>query len=75
MPTFSPLQSGDSSRTDVAREARRDRAIVLAIIVLFLWTGGWLSAGRLTLTRMIDTFEDVNGLHLASGATMPRASA
>jgi catalase len=38
-------------------------AIVLAIIVLFLWTGGWLSAGRLTLTRMIDTFEDVNGLH------------
>jgi catalase len=38
-------------------------AIVLAIIVLFLWTGGWLSAGRLTPTRMIDTFEDVNGLH------------
>src|ERR1700754_3615380 len=38
-------------------------AVVLAIIVLFLWTGGWLSAGRLTPTLMIDTFEDVDGLH------------
>jgi catalase len=38
-------------------------AIVLAITVLFLWAGGWLSGGRLTPTRMVDTFEDVNGLH------------
>jgi catalase len=38
-------------------------AIVLAIMVLFLWTGGWLSADRLTPKRMINTFEDVNGLH------------
>ncbi|WIM10368.1 catalase family peroxidase [Enhydrobacter sp.] len=38
-------------------------AIVLALIVLFLWTGGWLTSGRLTQTRLIDTFEDVNGPH------------
>jgi catalase len=38
-------------------------AVVLAIIVLFLWAGGWLSAGRLTPTRVIDTFEGVNGPH------------
>ena len=50
-------------------------AIVLAIIVLFLWTGGWLSAGRLTPTRMIDTFEDVNGLQLTPAAPIPFACA
>src|SRR5215475_1966919 len=38
-------------------------AIVLAVAVLFLWTGGWLSGGHLTPTRMVDTFEDVNGPH------------
>ncbi len=38
-------------------------AIVVSIVVLFLWTGGWLTSGHLTQTRMIDTFEDVNGPH------------
>src|SRR5690242_13102794 len=38
-------------------------AIVAAIVVLFLWTGGWLSSGRLTQTRIVDTFEDANGPH------------
>ena len=37
--------------------------ILLAIVVLFLWSGGWLSSGHLTQTRLIDTFEDVNGPH------------
>jgi catalase len=38
-------------------------AIMLGIAVLFAWTAGWLSSGRLTQQRMIDTFEDVNGPH------------
>lgn len=37
--------------------------ILLAIVVLFFWTGGWLSSGHLTQTRLIDTFENVNGPH------------
>ena len=36
-------------------------AIVLVLVVLFLWTGGWLTSGRLTQTRLVDTFEAVNG--------------
>lgn len=38
-------------------------AIVLAVIVLFAGSAGWLSPHRLTQTRMIDTFEAANGPH------------
>lgn len=38
-------------------------AIVLVLVVLFLWTGGWLTSGRLTQTRLVDTFEAVDGPH------------
>src|SRR6185437_14848218 len=38
-------------------------AIVVCVAVLFAWSGGWLSPGRLTQDRFIDTFQDVNGLH------------
>lgn len=38
-------------------------AAMLVIVACFAWAGGWLSTGRLDQTRMIDTFEAVNGLH------------
>lgn len=38
-------------------------AIVLILAVLFAWTGGWLSPGRLDQTRMIDAFEADDGVH------------
>jgi catalase len=38
-------------------------AIVLAVGAGFVYAGGWLSPNRLTPSRMIDTFEQVNGLH------------
>jgi catalase len=37
-------------------------AIVATVAGSFLYAGGWLSAGRLTPARFIDTFERVNGL-------------
>ena len=41
--------------------------VVGAVMVLtaggFAWAGGWLSPGRLDQTRIIDTFETVNGVH------------
>lgn len=37
--------------------------VVAAIAVLFVYTGGWLTPGRLTQGRVIDEFEAVNGLH------------
>src|SRR5689334_21129363 len=36
--------------------------VLLAIVVLFLWIRGWLSAGLLTQTRVVDTFQAVHGL-------------
>ena len=38
-------------------------AAMLVIVACFAWAGGWLSIGRLDQTRIIDTFEAVNGLH------------
>jgi len=38
-------------------------AAMLVIVACFAWAGGWLSTGRLDQTRMIDTFEAVNGPH------------
>lgn len=38
-------------------------AITAGILGLFAYAGGFLSPGRLTQARMIDTFEAVNGLH------------
>jgi catalase len=38
-------------------------AIVLVLAALFAWAGGWLSPGKLDQTRIIDTFQDVNGRH------------
>ena len=37
--------------------------VLLVIFVLFLWAGGWLSSGHLTQTRLVDTFEAVDGPH------------
>lgn len=37
--------------------------IVLCVAAAFVWTGGWLSAYRLTAARMIDTFERADGPH------------
>jgi catalase len=37
--------------------------IVLVLAGLFAWAGGWLSPGKLDQTRIIDTFQDVNGPH------------
>ena len=38
-------------------------AILLVFVGLFAWAGGWLSTGKLDQTRMIDTFQQVNGPH------------
>lgn len=38
-------------------------AVVAAIAACFAWAGGWPSRGRLDQTRIIDTFEAVNGVH------------
>lgn len=38
-------------------------AVVAALALAFVFTGGWLSPRRLTPGRMIDTFEAVNGVH------------
>ena len=38
-------------------------SVLLAVGIAFVWTAGWLSAGRLDQTRLIDTFEKVNGAH------------
>jgi len=38
-------------------------AIVFVVAAAFAWTAGWLSSGRLTPGRMIDTFEAVDGPH------------
>jgi catalase len=37
--------------------------ILAGVMGLFAYTGGWLSLHRLTPTRMIDRFEQVNGVH------------
>ena len=36
---------------------------MLAVAATFAWTGGWFSPGHLDQSRMIDTFEAVNGPH------------
>jgi hypothetical protein len=36
---------------------------VLAVVACFAFVGGWLSPGRLTQARMIDGFQEVNGVH------------
>jgi catalase len=38
-------------------------AIVLAVTGGFAYAGGWLTPARLTPVRLVDTFEQVNGLH------------
>ena len=38
-------------------------AITAGIIICFVYVGGFLSPDRLTQTRMIDAFEEVNGVH------------
>lgn len=38
-------------------------AVVASITACFAYVGGFLSPGRLTQARMIDAFEDVNGVH------------
>jgi catalase len=38
-------------------------AVVIAIAACFAWTAGWFSPGRLDQTRIIDTFQAVNGVH------------
>jgi catalase len=37
--------------------------VLIAISVAFAWTGGWFNSSHLDADRMIDTFEEVNGLH------------
>ncbi len=37
--------------------------VVAAVGVAFAYTGGWLSPQQLTPPRLIDTFEQINGLH------------
>jgi catalase len=37
-------------------------AAVLAVVICFAYVGGWLSPNRLTQARMIDTFQEVNGV-------------
>ena len=38
-------------------------AAVLAVVGCFTFVAGWLSPGRLTQVRVIDGFEEVNGVH------------
>src|SRR5258708_12431707 len=38
-------------------------AAVLAVVGCFAFVAGWLSPGRLTQARVIDGFEEVNGVH------------
>ncbi|HEX2669723.1 MAG TPA: catalase family peroxidase [Polyangiaceae bacterium] len=38
-------------------------AIVLSVGAAFLYFGGWLSPHRLTPSRLVDTFESINGPH------------
>jgi catalase len=38
-------------------------AIVSGVAAAFLYAGGWLTPGRLTPARLIDTFEQVNGMN------------
>ena len=62
---------GPSSPYDVshifASSVRGKLAIIGVVVALvaiaFAWAGGWFSPGRLDQSRMIDTFEAVNGPH------------
>src|SRR5665647_2237909 len=38
-------------------------ALILAVLLCFAWAGGWLTPHRLDQTRLIDSFEAVNGPH------------
>jgi catalase len=38
-------------------------AVLVAIVGLFAYAGGWLTPQALTPASMINTFEQVNGLH------------
>jgi catalase len=51
------------------RTNKRVRLAVVGVIVLgvgigFTYAGGWLSPHKLTPDRLIDTFEQINGVHL-----------
>jgi catalase len=37
--------------------------VVLGVALAFAHAGGWLTPGKLTAARIVDTFEAVNGLH------------
>jgi catalase len=54
-----------SSLTDKGALARLALigAAVLCVVAAFAFVAGWLSPGRLTQERIIDTFEEVNGVH------------
>jgi catalase len=56
--TFSPPRLPAGSLVRLLRVG----AIVLSVGGAFLYTGGWLSPHRLTPARLIDTFEQVNGI-------------
>jgi catalase len=38
-------------------------AVLLVVVASFVWTAGWFAPGRLDQTRIVDTLEEVNGVH------------
>jgi catalase len=66
-----PSETDESSRGQFAPPEGASRLLRLAVIVitvgglagLFAYARGWLTPHALTPARMIDTFEQVNGLH------------
>jgi catalase len=56
-PPSSPRLASRIARTSMVA------AVVGGVAALFAYTGGWLTPHALTPTRMIDTFEQVNGPH------------
>jgi catalase len=60
-----PPQYGLPSLTDKGTLLRLAviGAAVLCVVAAFAYVGGWLSPGRLTPAKMIDTFEAINGMH------------
>jgi len=68
----SPLPKERSSANDVLAMLSEPRtmvrlagigALVLCIVGIFAYVGGWLSPGVLTPSRFVNGFEEVNGVH------------